>query len=158
MLVASVKEIRKGVQVQGKTIMNYCRHVAEGLAACTRYGSACTCFWFTPNTSSALWTWVVLSATYVSLRVSLFFPVRDRRICTSTSDQPIAFVVPLIVPYQEEKPLLSHWEWTLHYPPFIPAPLQTLLPPQKQDSAMVLNYTRSEMIMDRPILWLPYTR
>ena len=104
MLVASVKEIRKGVQVQGKTIMNYCRHVAEGLAACTRYGSACTCFWFTPNTSSALWTWVVLSATYVSLRVSLFFPVRDRRICTSTSDQPIAFVVPLIVPYQEEKP------------------------------------------------------
>lgn len=33
-----------------------------------------------------------------------FFPVRDRRICTSTSDQPIAFVVPLIVPYQEEKP------------------------------------------------------
>ena len=104
MLVASVKEIRKGVQVQGKTFMNYCRHVAEGLAACTRYGSACTCFWFTPNTSSALWTWVVLSATYVSLRVSLFFPVRDRRICTSTSDQPIAFVVPLIVPYQEEKP------------------------------------------------------
>ena len=104
MLVASVKEIRKGVQVQGKTTMNYCRHVAEGLAACTRYGSACTCFWFTPNTSSALWTWVVLSATYVSLRVTLFFPVRDRRICTSTSDQPIAFVVPLIVPYQEEKP------------------------------------------------------
>ena len=73
MLVASVKEIRKGVQVQGKTIMNSCRHVAEGLAACTRYGSACTCFWFTPNTSSALWTWVVLSATYVSPRVSPFF-------------------------------------------------------------------------------------
>lgn len=56
---------------------------------------------------SALWTWDVLPATYVSLQVFSFSLLEIDVFFTSRSVQSSAFVAPLIVPYQTEIPYSS---------------------------------------------------